>query len=404
MTPSQTEATRPLVLHVLYRFATGGLENGVVNLLNHLPEDRLRHAVLAIDTVDPAFTARVRRGDVEFHALHKPPGHAFKLYPRVYRLLRELRPAIVHTRNLAALELQLPAALARVPLRIHGEHGRDVEDLHGENRRLQRLRRVYSPLVHRYVTVSRDLRDYLVHRVGIDAERIEQIYNGVDAERFHPAAADEPALPGCPFDARQHWIVGTVGRLQAVKNQALLVRAFARALQQAPAMRADARLVVAGDGPLAATLAEQVAEQRLGDFVWLAGERSDTPALMRSLALFVLPSLGEGISNTILEAMASGLPVLATAVGGNVELVQPGVTGELVPSDDEAALADALVARHRDRAATAALGRQARKVAEAHFSLGSMAEAYRQLYLPGTRPPSEGADGAPKVRNPPPNP
>ncbi len=155
-------------------------------------------------------------------------------------------------------------------------------------------------------------------------------------------------------------------------------------------MRADARLVVAGGGPLAATLAELVAGHRLADATWLAGERSDVPALMRSFSLFVLPSLGEGISNTVLEAMASGLPVLATAVGGNVELVQPGVTGELVPSDDEAALAAALVARYRDRAATAAMGRQARAMAEARFSLRAMAAAYGELYLAGAPPGAGG--------------
>ena len=94
MTPIRPEAvdSRPLVLHVLYRFDTGGLENGVVNLLNRLPADRFRHAVLALDRVEPAFAARLQRQDVRLFALHKPPGHAFGLYPRIWRLLPRTQP------------------------------------------------------------------------------------------------------------------------------------------------------------------------------------------------------------------------------------------------------------------------------------------------------------------------
>ena len=102
--------------------------------------------LLAIDKVVPEFAARLQRDDVELFALNKPPGHALKQYPRIWRLLRRLRPTIVHTRNLAALETQLVAAAAGVPVRIHGEHGRDVEDLDGSDAKLQRIRRLYSGL------------------------------------------------------------------------------------------------------------------------------------------------------------------------------------------------------------------------------------------------------------------
>ena len=130
---------RPLVAHIVYRFDTGGLENGVVNLIDHMPRDAYRHMVVALTEVTD-FRHRLRRDDVECIELHKPPGHGAKLYPRLFRLLREHRPAIVHTRNLAALEMQVAAWAARVPLRVHGEHGRDVEDLDGTSRQHQRLR------------------------------------------------------------------------------------------------------------------------------------------------------------------------------------------------------------------------------------------------------------------------
>ena len=177
---------RPLVLHVVHRFDTGGLENGLANLINHMPPQAYRHAVLALTEVTE-FRRRVQAPGVEFLALRKPPGQGFKVYPQLWRLLRRLRPAIVHTRNLGPLEMQVVAAAARVPVRIHGEHGREVDDLDGDNRHLQRVRRIYSPFVHRWVALSQDLQSYLVNKVGIPQDRITQIYNGVDATRFSPA-------------------------------------------------------------------------------------------------------------------------------------------------------------------------------------------------------------------------
>ncbi|MDZ7592161.1 MAG: TIGR03088 family PEP-CTERM/XrtA system glycosyltransferase [Rubrivivax sp.] len=370
----------PLVAHLVYRFDTGGLENGVVNLINHMPAGAYRHAVLALTDIAPGFAQRIGRDDVSFASLHKPPGHGVKLYPRLLRLLRELKPAIVHTRNLAALEMQPAAWAARVPVRIHGEHGRDVDDLDGTSRHYQRVRRLYSPFVHRYVALSKDLAGYLTNRVGIAPGRVEQIYNGVDAERFHPAAGGPLPLDGCPFDPDRHFVVGTVGRMQTVKHQTLLARAFVRALALQPALRDRLRLAMVGEGPLRAQAQAILAEAGVADLAWLPGERADVPELMRSLHGFVLPSLAEGISNTILEAMASGLPVVATAVGGNAELVAHGRSGEIVPPDNVEAMAQALLRLAADPARAAAMGREGRAEVERRFSLQAMVAAYQALY------------------------
>ena len=149
---------RPLIAHVLYRFDVGGLENGVVNLINRMPAERFRHTVIALDACVPAFCERVTRSDVEFISLNKPPGHGIKLYPRLYRLFRQVRPAVVHTRNLAALECVVPAWAARVPVRVHGEHGWDTSDPGGTAVKYQRLRRLYSPWVQRYIALSGSMR------------------------------------------------------------------------------------------------------------------------------------------------------------------------------------------------------------------------------------------------------
>jgi sugar transferase (PEP-CTERM/EpsH1 system associated) len=368
---------RPLVLHVVYRFDVGGLENGVVNLIDRMPA--WRHAVLALTEVT-TFAERVQRRDVEFLALGKGLGHAYSLYPVIWRTIRRLRPAVVHSRNLAALEAQLPAWAAGVPLRVHGEHGRDVEDLDGRSRKHRWVRRLYRPFVSRYVALSRDLADYLVAGVGVPADRVVQIVNGVDSQRFRPAFGGRPPIPGCPFVGDELWLVGSVGRMQTVKNQTLLTRAFVRLLQIDPALRTRARLVLVGDGPLRQECLALLRAADADHLGWVPGAREDVPEVMRGLDCFVLPSLAEGVSNTILEAMATGLPVVATAVGGNPELVEAGRTGELVPAGEVEAMAQAMLKLARDPATAARYGRAARAEVERRFSLQAMVAAYQGVY------------------------
>jgi sugar transferase (PEP-CTERM/EpsH1 system associated) len=370
---------RPLVAHVVHRFDIGGLENGVVNLINRLPAERFRHAVIAMTEVTD-FRRRVQRDDVGFYALNKPPGQTLRVAPRLVRLLREIGPAIVHTRNLGTLEMSLPAAWAGVPLRVHGEHGWDTSDPDGRSLKFRLVRRLYRPFVHRYVALSRHLNRYLVDRVGVPAQRVVQIYNGVDTQRFRPPEAGRLPIAGAPFAEPNLWLVGTVGRLQAIKDQVTLARAFVRALEFAPAARDRLRLVIAGSGPLRAQIEAVLHEGAAAPLAWLAGDRDDVPDLLRGLDAFVLPSLAEGISNTILEAMASGLPIVATAVGGNVELLDHGITGTLVPAAEVDTMARALLDDLADPAAARARGAAARAAVQRRFSLDSMVAAYGDLY------------------------
>jgi sugar transferase (PEP-CTERM/EpsH1 system associated) len=362
----------------MYRFDTGGLENGIVNLINHMPADRYRHAVIALTEVTD-FRKRIQRDDVQFISLHKPPGHGIWLLPKLFRLFRRLRPAIVHSRNLAALEVQLPAWLAGVPVRIHGEHGRDVGDLDGSNVTYQRVRRFYRPFVSFYLALSRDLADYLTEIIHVPGKKVLQVYNGVDSVRFHPGPVGESAA-GCPFARPAHWLLGTVGRMQTVKDQPTLARAFIRALEIDPSLRQSLRLVLVGDGPLRAECRQLLAEAGVAELAWLPGERTDIPEIMRGLDCFILPSLAEGISNTILEAMASGLPVIATDVGGNADLVITGVTGKIIPAADAEAMAHEIVRLAKQRETTRDMGRAGRDLVERKFSMNAMVAAYHGTY------------------------
>ena len=393
-----------LILHIVYRFSTGGLENGVVNLINRLPANRWRHGVVALTEVSAMFQARIERSDTLFIGLDKGPGHAVKLYPQLFRLFRELRPAIVHTRNLAALEASIPATLAGVPVRVHGEHGRDVEDLDGLNRKYQWMRRIYSPFVTRYIALSADLEDYLRTRVGIAPQRIEQIYNGVDTQRFYPSTNGRAMIRGCPFQDPSLWLVGSVGRLVGMKDPVNLARAFLHALDLHPAARQRMRLVVVGDGALRGEFEQLLRDAGALDLAWFAGDRRDVSDIMRGLDCFVLPSLVEGVSNAILEAMASGLPIVATRVGGNAELIEQGMTGRIVTRADHTALASEIVAYFAEPATARQHGRAGRDRVERGFSLDRMVERYSVLYsnilgldraesAPAGRVPREPAQG-----------
>lgn len=370
----------PLIVHVVYRLAVGGLENGVVNLINRLPAQSWRHAVVSLTDVDADFAARITRGNVSCIALHKAPGHAVRLYPRLLALLRELKPAIVHTRNLAALEAALPAWIAGVPARLHGEHGRDIGDLDGSSVRYQRVRRLFRPFVTRYIALSPDLERYLRERIGVPAARIDQIYNGVDASRFCPAADGRAAIDGCPFQGAGYWLVGTVGRMEAVKDQTNLARAFVAAINTVPEARARLRLVLVGDGKLKGEVEAILESAGMRDLAWFAGERADVVPLLQGLDCFVLPSLAEGVSNTVLEAMACALPIVATRVGANADLVEENVTGRTVPAGDSAALAREIGAYFAAPGLAREHGQAARRRVERRFSLERMVDDYDRVY------------------------
>lgn len=370
----------PRVVHVIYRLAVGGLENGVVNLINGLPAGAWRHTIVALADIDRDFARRIRGSDVELVALHKAPGHALSVYPRLWRLLRELQPSIVHTRNLAALEIAPVAWAAGVPVRVHGEHGRDAIDPDGTNLRRQRIRRFYRHFVTHYVALSPELQAYLTSSIRVPEGRVSQIYNGVDTSRFVPR--DEVmAIEGCPFTDRRLQLVGTVGRLDPVKDQANLARAFVALINRQPLLRGALRLVIVGEGPERGRVEEILREADVRDLAWFAGERHDIPAILGGLDLFVLPSFGEGVSNTVLEAMAAGLPVVATRVGANPELVADGVTGCLVAQSDSEALATAIATYVADPQLRRAHGRAGRQRVEQRFSLDRMIDRYHALYL-----------------------
>jgi sugar transferase (PEP-CTERM/EpsH1 system associated) len=361
------------IVHVVHSFGVGGLENGVVNLINHLDE-HFEHTVLCLSR-SGAMAKRLENQRVAVVEMRLPTDKFRFPILKLSRVLRAIGPDIVHTRGWSSVDAISAARVTGIPHVVHGEHGWEAADPQGRNRKRILVRKCLSPLVDRFVTVSDDLKRWLSHVVGISERKITRIHNGVDVHRFSIGQRDAARRLLGLDDAA--FVVGTVGRLDPVKDHSSLLHGFQSLAQSEP----PACLLVIGGGPMREVI--QTEAQRLGiaDRVKFLGERGDIPLLLQALDVFALTSVAEGISNTILEAMASGLPVIATRVGGNPELVEHGVTGQMISTRDVSALTEALRSYLSDAELRRVHGANARERVEQHFSLERMAAQYANLYL-----------------------
>jgi sugar transferase (PEP-CTERM/EpsH1 system associated) len=373
-----------LVVHLVNQLDLGGMENGLINLITHMPPERYRHAIVCLkDHSD--YHAHIRDRGVEIISLHKRDGSDLGHYLRMFRALRALQPDLVHTRNLSGIKGQLVAALAGVKLRVHGEHGRDLSDLYGTRLKYQLVRRMLRPLIGHFIAVSAELERWLIEHVGAAPARVSQISNGVDSVQFHPRLGPPAAVGPAGFMHDNAFVIGSVGRMDEVKNHVTLVEAFLRLIASPHPAHQRLRLIIIGDGPMRGECQAMLNRAGAGHRAWLPGERADIAQLMRAMDLFVLPSLAEGSSNTILEAMATGLPVVATHVGGNTELVHPGFTGILVPPLSPDLMAAAIADYCRIPEMGVRHGARARSQVIARHSLPAMARSYLAVYDSLTR-------------------
>ena len=376
-----------LVVHLVEALDSAELENGLLNLIRHLPAERYRHAIVCLhDRGD--YQAGIREHGVDVVNLNKAEGRDPLHYLRMFRVLRRLQPDLIHTRNRSGLKAQIIAALAGVPLRVHAEHGRQRGDAAGgvkpgrTGKRLPGLllRRLLCPFIDHFIAVSSDLEQWLVESVGAEPARVSQIANGVDSVQFHPRLGPAAAVGPPGFMHDNAFVIGSVGRMDDTANHATLVEAFLRLIASPHPAHARLRLLIVGDGPARAECQALLNRAGAAQRAWLPGTRADLAQLMRAMDLFVLPSLAEDRSNAILEAMASGLPVVATAVGGNTELVHPGFTGILVPPMAPELLASAIADYCRIPEMAVRHGARARSQVIARHSMPAMARDYLAVY------------------------
>jgi glycosyltransferase involved in cell wall biosynthesis len=286
--------------------------------------------------------------------------------------LAERRPDVVHVHNGLWLKAVRGAQHARVPRTVYTLHGIDVV----EPWYTRHTNRLAARRTERVVAVSETLRGYLRDNARVPPERITVIPNGVSTDRFRPGirSGEERARLGLPGSDRR--LIGVIARLEPVKNHALLIDAFSLVVQQQP----DAFLVIVGDGPLRAQLERQIERLNLHQHVRITGVHPDPAPILRQLDVFALSSEIEGTSMSILEAMATGLPIVATAVGGTPRLLRDGACGVLTDPRDAGALARALLDVLSNPDAAQHLGIRARRTAEAEHSEEHWADQYEEVY------------------------
>jgi glycosyltransferase involved in cell wall biosynthesis len=367
---------RPIkVVHLVLALDVGGLEEVVLRLVAHTDRDRFTPLVYALDAPG-VMASELTALDVPLRIVPRALGLDPALPVRLARCLVRDGVRILHTHNASPhFYGAVAASLARAgsrgpgPRVIHTKHGRNRPEV----RRKVLLNRVASALTDRVVAVSDDAADVALHVEHVAPNKVMTIRNGVDTKAFRPG---DPRIArarlGLPEDG---FHVGVVARLAAVKDHATLLEAFAILRKE----RGDAHLTIVGDGPERAALLARSRADDLAGSIHFVGERRDVAAVLPAFDVFALSSTSEGISLTLLEAAAAGLPIVATRVGGNAEVVIDGETGTLVSPRDPAAFAGALgaMARRPDRAV---LGLGGRARVERWFSVERMAGAYQDLY------------------------
>jgi sugar transferase (PEP-CTERM/EpsH1 system associated) len=372
------------IMHVIDTLGQGGLENGVVNLIQRLDPTKFEHIVCTMRKLG-INQARLPADRVHVLCLGggEQPNARVQVMPLV-RAIRKAKPDIVHSRNWAGIEAVVAARWLRTCAVIHSEHGVEAMAVRRDPLRRRCFRRLSFHLADRVVTVSRQLRDLHAARTGFPAERITIIHNGVDTGRFFAQPALRARIREQIAIGPGEFCIGAVGNLFPVKDHKTLLEA----VNQLHASCKSWRLLLIGDGSESGMLRSFVD----GHPEWKArvaflGSRNDVPELLNAMDVYVLPSISEGISNSLLEAMATGVPVVVTDTGGNPEVVIDGRCGLLFPVAGVQRLTQHLLALATRHDMRQQLGNEAALRVRQNFSIDAMVTNYSRLYESTVRYP-----------------
>jgi len=364
------------ILHVVDHLGKGGLENGLVNLIEHLDPARFEHVVYAVRKLGPN-ADRLAKSRVQVLCQGKQDSDSRFQVGNLARAIRQVQPDIVHSRNWAAVEAVLAGRWVRFCKVVHSEHGLEAGVNAPEPKRRIWFRRLAYHLADRVLSVSYQLRDLHVSRTGFDPDRITVIHNGVDRTRFYPDPATRARIRQEFGIAEDQFCVGCVGNLFPVKGHLTALQG----IEGLAAQNRNFRLLLIGEGPEREKLEGFLAQRPDWKHrVQLLGTCHRVPELLQAMDVYVLPSIAEGISNSLLEAMASGIPVVATVTGGNPEVVIDGESGLLFPIGDASMLTGHLLRLEADKKLRADLAERALRRVREEFSLDSMVGKYAQLY------------------------
>ena len=357
------------VLFLITELSMGGAQRALLHLLSGINRERFTPAVACLYNGDGAVAQAIRVLDIPVFDARMHTKTDLRALSRLYRHIHSRRPTILHTSLFHAnLSGRITGRLTGVPIIISSERTMAMES---EWR--YRLNRWTIGMVDRVVAVSKKVGEFCINNIRLPAQKVVVIHNGVEIPLLPPDTREQARLElGLPQDAL---VCGAVSRLDPVKGIDVLILAFAQVLASHAAY-----LVIVGEGPERQHLESVAQESGVSDRVIWAGYRADVPQQLPAFDVFVQPSLHEGLPNTVLEAMAAGLPVVATAVGGTPELVVNGKTGLLVPPGDPAALVGAITALLENPEARGSMGQAGRRRVKQRFTVEEMVQKIEQLY------------------------
>jgi glycosyltransferase involved in cell wall biosynthesis len=352
---------------VVPSLVAGGMEMSVIQLCAEFAEQGHDVRIVSLDGV-AALDQYAQQMHVSVDHVNVRGLRSLLLPSSLSRYFAREAVDVVHSHNGAWSRALAAAVFAGVPARVHTMHGFHER----EAEKLKWMERAAVPMTSAIAVVSEELSRHAKNTLWASPYVISAVTNGVPVNVTE--RDDCSARERFGFDAT-HRIVVTAGRLVPVKAHAVLIDAFANVVEQVP----EARLIIVGEGPEREALERAIAERRLQGVVLLTGHRSDVGCVLRACDVFCLPSHSEGLSISLLEAMASGLPVVATAVGSTPDVVTPE-TGLLVPPANPAALAKALVSLLTQPERRAAMSDAAKARVRDHYSISRTATQYLALY------------------------
>ena len=361
------------IAHLINFLSPAGKEIGIIKLLNNMNEDRFKGYLIVLDKVWDTLMLDTEKS--ELISLNKKRGNDPVLPFKLAYMLRKHKIDILHTHSWGTLVEGIVAGkLARTPVIIHGEHG----TFHKTGKR-RLVQNIFWKKADGLLSVSSILARNLEKTIGLPENSFETIMNGVDTDRYCPDATARKAIRD-EFDVKENeTLIGTVGRTIKVKNHPLMIEA-AHLLKE---RNLPFKMMIVGDSPMYSILDElkqKIKDYQLSKHVLFIGSRSDIHRVMNAFDIFTLPSLSEGCSNVIQEAMATGLPIVASNVGGNPELVADGENGYLFKNNEARDFAEKLELLIGNPETRITMGAQSRDKAVQKFSLKVMVQSYENFY------------------------
>jgi glycosyltransferase involved in cell wall biosynthesis len=369
------------VVHITQSLEIGGLESFIVEFCRKLDKDAFTATVLCLNSYDEIYSKSLAECGVAVHLIRKNSRYDFLFLWRAAAFLKSIKADIVHSHGGCFLYSSLIGKLAGVKALVHTAHGMPV--VSGLQARLEEV--LSCSMTDRIVSVSDEVAEDLKSRQKGASHKIHVIINGIDSDRYRPIydnkeIADRKADYGLPTGKK---IIGTVGRLETVKNYPLLLNAFANLIRTG---RNDFHLVLVGSGSEDKTLKLLAHNLRIAERVSFLGMQYDLHRIYPLFDVFVLPSLTEGTSLSLLEAQSCGVTAVVTDVGGNSRIIRNGINGFLSPSGDHEAMS-----AHLDRclncaAELAAMGKAAREEILDKFTISAVLQQYQAIYCGLVKP------------------